>query len=68
MNDIIKKSNKIIELEMCIKLMNYLKRTNTVGINMYNYCINRLIMKLELEKNKIDDMYIKDISNYQILV
>ena len=34
---------------------------------MYNFCINRLIGKLELEKQKQDDDYINNINNYKIL-
>lgn len=59
--------SKIIELETSIKLLEYLKRKNVIDDGMYNFCINKLIGKLELEKNKIDDDYINEISNYKIL-
>ena len=59
--------SKIIELETSIKLLEYLKRNNTIDDGMYNFCINKLIGKLELEKSKIDDNYINEISNYKIL-
>ena len=59
--------SKIIELETSIKLLEYLKRNNTIDDGMYNFCINKLIGKLELEKNKIDDNYINEINNYKIL-
>ena len=59
--------SKIIELETSIKLLEYLKRNNVVEDGMYNFCINKLIGKLELEKNKIDEKYINEISNYKIL-
>ena len=59
--------SKIIELETSIKLLEYLKRNNTIDDGMYNFCINKLIGKLELEKNKIDEKYINEISNYKIL-
>ena len=60
--------SKIIETELNIKLLEYLKRNNTIDDGMYNYCINKLIRKIEIEKNKIDDNYIKNDSNYKILV
>ena len=59
--------SKIIELETSIKLLEYLKRNNTIDDGMYNFCINKIIGKLELEKSKIDDNYINEISNYKIL-
>ena len=62
-----KVSSKIIEIETSIKLLEYLKRNNTIDDGMYNFCINKLINKQELEKNKINDNYIKNINNYRIL-
>ena len=59
--------SKIIELETSIKLLEYLKRNNTIDDGMYNFCINKLLNKIELEKNKINDNYIKNIDNYRIL-
>ncbi len=59
--------SKIIELETSIKLLEHLKRNNVIDDGMYNFCINKLIGKLELEKSKIDDNYINEISNYKIL-
>ena len=59
--------SKIIELETNIKLLEYLKRNNVIDDGIYNFCVNKLIGKLELEKNKIDDNYINEISNYKIL-
>ena len=58
---------KIIELETSIKLLEHLKRTNVIDDGMYNFCINKLIGKIELEKNKIDENYINENSNYKIL-
>lgn len=60
--------SKIIETELSIRLLEYLKRNNTIDDGMYNYCINKLVRKIEIEKNKIDDIYIKNDSNYKILV
>ena len=60
--------SKIIETELSIRLLEYLKRNNTIDDGMYNYCINKLIRKIEIEKNKINDIYIKNDSNYKILV
>ena len=59
--------SKIIELETSIKLLEHLKRNNIIDGGMYNFCINKLIGKLELEKSKIDENYINEISNYKIL-
>ena len=59
--------SKIIELETSIKLLEHLKRNNVIDDGMYNFCVNKLIGKLELEKNKIDEKYINEISNYKIL-
>lgn len=59
--------SKIIELETSIKLLEYLKRNNTIDDGMYNFCINKLLNKIELEKNKNNDNYINNIDNYRIL-
>ena len=59
--------SKIIELEISIKLLEHLKRNNVINDGMYNFCVNKLIGKLELEKSKIDDNYINEIGNYKIL-
>ena len=67
MENEIKITSKIIELETSIKLLEYLKRRNTIDDGMYNFCINKLLNKIELEKSKIDDKYIKNIDNYKIL-
>ena len=60
--------SKIIETELSIRLLEYLKRNNTIDDGMYNYCINKLVRKIEIEKNKIDDIYMENDSNYKILV
>lgn len=67
MENINKVPSKIIEIETSIKLLEYLKRKSVIDDGMYNFCINKLIWKLELEKGKIDDDYINDINNYKIL-
>ncbi len=59
--------SKIIETEISIKLLEYLKRNSTIDYGMYNLCANKLIGKLELEKQKHDDDYINNINNYKIL-
>ena len=58
---------RIIELEISIKLLEYLKRTSVIDDGMYNFCINKLMNKLTLEKSKIDDDYINNIDNYKML-
>ena len=60
--------SRIIELETSIKLLEYLKRKSVIDVGMYNFCINKLLNKIELEKSKIDDDYINNIDNYKILV
>lgn len=59
--------SKIIEIETSIKLLEYLKRNNTIDDGMYNFCINKLLHKIEFEKQKQDDKYINDLSNYKLL-
>ena len=58
--------SKIIEIETSIKLLEYLKRKNVIDDGMYNFCINKLMNKLTLEKSKMDDD-INNIDNYKIL-
>jgi hypothetical protein len=67
MESINKVPSKIIEIETSIKLLEFLKRENTIDNGMYNFCINKLLKNLELEKSKINDDYIKNIDNYRIL-
>ena len=67
MENINKVPSKIIEIETSIKLLEYLKRKSVIDDGMYNFCINRLMNKIELEKNKIDDDYINNMDNYKIL-
>ena len=59
--------SKIIEIETSIKLLEYLKRNNTIDDGMYNFCINKLLNKIEIEKQKQDEEYINNIDNYKIL-
>ena len=59
--------SKIIELETSIKLLEYLKRKSVIDDGMYNFCINKLLNKIEIEKSKINDDYINSIDNYKIL-
>ena len=67
MENISKIPSKIIEIEINIKLFEYLKRENIIDDGMYNFCINKLLKSLKLEKSKINDDYIKNIDNYRIL-
>ena len=59
--------SRIIEIETSIKLLEYLKSENIIDDGMYNFCINKLLNKIELEKSKINDDYIKNTDNYKIL-
>ena len=67
MENINKVPSKIIEIEISIKLLEYLKRKSVIDDGMYNFCINRLMNKLTLENNRIDDEYINDLNNYKLL-
>ena len=67
MENINKVPSEIIEIETSIKLLDYLKRKNVIDDGMYNFCINKLLKKEELEKSKINDEYINDLNNYKIL-
>ena len=67
MKNINKVPSKIIEIETSIKLLEYLKRKSVIDDGMYNFGINKLLNKIELEKSKIDDKYIKNIDNYKLL-
>ena len=67
MENINKIPSKIIEIETSIKLLEYLKRRNIIDDGMYNFCINKLLNKIEIEKSKINDEYINDLNNYKLL-
>ena len=67
MENINKVPSKIIEIETSIKLFEYLKRNNNIDDGMYNFCINKLLNKIEIEKQKQDEEYINNIDNYKIL-
>jgi hypothetical protein len=66
-NLINKVPSKIIEFELEIKLLEYLKTNKIIDDGMYNYSVNKILNKITLEKNKIDDYYINNINNYKIL-
>ena len=59
--------SKIIEIETNIKLLEYLKRNNIIDDGMYNFCIDKLLNKIEIEKQKQGQEYINDLNNYKIL-
>ena len=59
--------SKIIEIEISIKLFEYLKRKNIIDDKIYNFGINNLLKKQNLENSKINDDYIHNIDNYKIL-
>lgn len=58
---------KIIEMEIGIKLLNYLKSQASIDEEMYNYVVNKLLNKIEVEKNKIDENYKKNRCSYKLL-
>jgi len=43
---------KISELEIEIKLLDYLKNINSIDLDMYNNIVNKLLKKEECIKNK----------------
>lgn len=59
--------SKIIEFELQIKLLEFLKREGVVDESMYRYVINRLINKITLEKNKINEYYLTNSGNYKLI-
>ena len=48
MENMNKVPSKIIEIETSIKLLEYLKRNNTIDDGMYNFCINKLLSILNV--------------------
>ena len=68
MENKIKVPSKIIEIETSIKLLEYLKRNNTIDDGMYNFCINKFMNKIEIENSKINEEYINDLNNYKLLI
>ena len=68
MENMNKVPSKIIEIETSIKLLEFLKRENTIDDGMYNFCINKFLNKIEIEKSKINEEYINDLNNYKILI
>ncbi len=58
---------RIIETEVGIKLLKYLKSNSFIDEGMYNYVVSKLVNKIEVEKNKIDENYRKNLLNYKIL-
>ncbi len=67
MENINKIPSRIVEIETSIKLLEYLKRRNIIDDGMYNFCINKLLNKIEIEKQKQDNQYIDDLNNYKLL-
>lgn len=59
--------SRIIKIEISIKLLEYLKRRNIIDDGMYNFCINKLLNKIEIEKQKQGQEYINDLNNYKLL-
>lgn len=67
MENMNKVPSRIVEIETSIKLLECLKRENIIDDGVYNFCINKLLNKIEIEKSKINDEYINDLNNYKIL-
>ena len=67
MENINKVPSKIIEIEVSIKLLEYLKRKSVIDDGIYNFCINKFMNKIEIENSKINEEYINDLNNYKLL-
>lgn len=58
--------SRILELELVIKLLEYLKVNNVIDDEMYNYSVNRILNKITLEKNKINNNEF-NINDYKLV-
>lgn len=58
--------SRILELELVIKLLDYLKVNNVIDDEMYNYSVNRILNKITLEKNKINNNEF-NINDYKLV-
>lgn len=47
--------SRILELELEIKLLEYLKNNKIIDDLMYNYSINKIITKINIVKNKTNN-------------
>lgn len=59
--------SKLIELELQIKLLDYLKEEKSIDDSMYNFVVNKLINKITIEKSKVDEDYKNNITNYELV-
>ena len=59
-------SSRILELELEIKLLEYLKINKIIDDGMYNYSVNRILNKITLEKNKINNNEF-NINDYKLV-
>lgn len=62
-----KTPSKIIELELEIKLLDYLKEEKVIEESMYNFIINRIINKINLERNLINTASRNNPKNYKLI-
>lgn len=58
--------SRILELELQIKLLEYLKENNVIDDGMYNYSVNKILNKISFEKNKINNNEF-DMMNYKLV-
>lgn len=58
--------SRILELELEIKLLEYLKVNNVIDDGMYNYSVNKILNKITLEKNKINNNEF-NINDYKLV-
>ena len=58
--------SKILELELEIKLLEYLKINKTIDDGMYNYIVFKILNKITLEKNKINSNEF-NINDYKLV-
>ena len=58
--------SRILELELQIKLLEYLKENKVIDDGMYNYSVNKILNKITLEKNKINNNEF-NMMNYKLV-
>ena len=58
--------SRILELEHEIKLLEYLKTNKIIDDGMYNYSVSRILNKITLEKNKINNNEF-NINDYKLV-
>ena len=58
--------SRVLELELQIKLLEYLKENKVIDDGMYNYSVNKILNKISFEKNKMNNNEF-DMMNYKLV-